>query len=274
MQTGTKQILLLAGALALTTVLYFAPKKLEKADTAAEPGMVSGLSFEGLLGQAKGQLKREELEPVNGLEKQLRVDSSNVELLDSLGKTWDRLQFPVVSAHYFEAIALKQPTEKNWINAGYRYFDSFRFSEDSLLRNMMVEKAIASYREVLKINPHNLDAKTDLGICYAEGTGNPMQGIMLLREVVTENPDHANAQFNLGVLSVRSGQLSKAVERFEKVLTLDPKNSRARFLLGRTLFGLGEKDKALANLRLIKKQENDPQIIAETDSLISQIHNP
>ena len=74
----------------------------------------------------------------------------------------------------------------------------------------------SSHGKVLAINPDNLDAKTDLGICYAEGTTTPMQGIMLLREVVEKNPG-ANAQFNLGILSVRSGQYDKALERFSKV---------------------------------------------------------
>ena len=67
----------------------------------------------------------------------------------------------------------------------------------------MVESAIASYKKVLEINPKNLDAQTDLGVCYAEGTGNPMQGILMLREVVKENPEHESAQFNLGILSVK-----------------------------------------------------------------------
>ena len=274
MQQGTRKILLLAGAVVLTAVLYFAPKKTEKAESMIPDGPGSRLSFEGILSQAKNQLKREELEPVNALEKQVRNDSTNTQLLDSLGKIWDRLDFPVVSSHYFEVIAQQQPSEKNWVNAAYRYFDSFRFTDDSLLRTYLVDKTISAYKEVIKLNPHNLDAKTDLGICYAEGTNSPMQGIMMLREVVTENPDHENAQFNLGVLSVRSGQLTKAVERFEKVLSIDPENNRARFLLGRTQFSLGENEKALANLRLIKKKENDPQLVAETDSLISKIHNP
>src|SRR5205085_11235923 len=146
---------------------------------------------------------------------------------------WDRVNMPQISSYYFEKIAQINPGEKTWINAAYRYFDAFRISGDSLLRHMFVDKAISAYKKVIEINPDNLDAKTDLGLCYADGTSAPMQGIMLLREAVEKKPDHEMAQFNLGILSLKSGQNEKAVERFQKVLDINPANKEARFLLGR-----------------------------------------
>ena len=137
----------------------------------------------------------------------------------------------------------------------------------------MVGKAVESYNKVLELNPGNLDAKTDLGVCYAEGTGNQMQGILMLREVVKENPEHENAQFNLGILSVRSGQMEKAAERFEKVLSINPKRLEARYILGQTYMKLGNNEKALLNLEQVKKESSDPQLIEEVNSLISQINN-
>ncbi|MFN8182733.1 MAG: tetratricopeptide repeat protein, partial [Bacteroidia bacterium] len=165
------------------------------------------------------------------------------------------------------------PGENTWINAAYRYFDAFKLSGDSTLQSMMVQQAIESYGKVLAINPDNLDAKTDLGICYAEGSTTPMQGIMLLREVVEKNPGHANAQFNLGILSVRSGQYDKALERFSKVLEIDPKRTLARFMIGRVYAQQGQKEKALAALEQVKKESSDPQLLQEADQLINQIQN-
>ena len=137
----------------------------------------------------------------------------------------------------------------------------------------MVEKAIGAYKKVLEINPTNLDAKTDLGICYVEGSSTPMQGIMMLRDVVKENPEHENAQFNLGVLSIKSGQFEKAIERFEKVLTINPKRNEAQILLGESYMKTGNKEKALENLEKAKKQATDPQLIQEVSNLISQVNN-
>ena len=126
---------------------------------------------------------------------------------------------------------------------------------------------------MLDLNPANLNAKTDLGICYAEGTAEPMKGILLLREVVEQDPKHANAQFNLGILSVRSGQMDKAIERFEKVLEIQPDKVEARYLLGRTLLQTGKTEKGIAQLQQIEKYTSDPQVLEEVNKLIHQVNN-
>ena len=185
---------------------------------------------------------------------------------------WDKLQMPQISSHYFEINAEKNPDEKSWINVAYRYYDAFRMTDDSTIRSIFVEKAISSYQKVLSFNPENLDAKTDLGLCFAEGTSAPMKGILLLREVVEKNPKHEMAQFNLGILSVKSGQYEKAIERFQKVLEINPSNKEARFLLSRTYSVLGKKDIALENLNMIK-DSNDPRFNEEVQNLINLINN-
>jgi cytochrome c-type biogenesis protein CcmH/NrfG len=271
MQADGKKLMLIAGAIVLTALLYFAPQKVKK-EKATEHNE-QAFSFEGLLKQAKGQLKRQELDPLETLEDELEKNPSSVSLLDTLGKSWDMKQIPAVAAFYYERLAEIKQDEKSWINAAYRFFDAFKSTDDSLLKSGFVGKAISSYRRVLAINPGNLDAKTDLGICYAEGTGSPMEGITLLREVVTENPEHQFAQYNLGVLSVRSGQYEKAAERFETVLRINPANVEARYLLGRTYMELKKNDLALENLEKVKRFTNDESIIKEVNSLISQINN-
>ena len=271
MRSGSKQILLIAGAVLLTAGLYFLPQKTEKKETTTQADG-DAFSFGALLTQAKGQLKRQELDGVNNVEKALEKSPDDENLNDSLGKIWDRLNMPYIAAHYYEEIALKNPQEKNWINTAFRYYDSFRMTDDSVMRKVFVDKAIDSYKKVLAINPENLDAKTDLGLCYAEGTSSPMQGILMLREVVQKNPEHENAQFNLGVLSVKSGQYDKAVERFEKVLQINPQNKDARFLLGRTYAAMGNKELALQNLNILK-ESGDQTYNNEVNTLINQINN-
>jgi tetratricopeptide (TPR) repeat protein len=268
MRTGIKQFLVIAGAAGLIVLLYFAPQKVKK----EKEEKVEPFSFKTILTEAKGSLKRQEAERISSIESVYLKDTNSVVLLDSLGKAWDAVNMPQISAHYFELLAERKPDERNWINAAFRYYDAFRISGDSMFRKMNVDKAIASYKKVLEINPKNLDAKTDLGICYAEGTNSPMQGIMMLREVVQENPKHEMALFNLGVLSIKSAQYDKAVDRFEKVLELNPNNKEARFLLGRTYISMGKSDLALKNLQMIRNT-SDSEFNNEVNNLISKINN-
>jgi tetratricopeptide (TPR) repeat protein len=268
MRTGGKQLLLLAGAAVLTTVLYLAPQKAKK----DSEKIIDPFSFESILEDSKKSLKKQEVEKINMFEAALKKDSSSLIVIDSLAQIWDNLNKPHISARYFELRAERRPDEKSWLNSAYRYFDAFKMISDSAFRKMYVEKAIACYQKVLEINPENLDAKTDLGISYAEGTSSPMQGIMLLREVIQKNPKHEMALFNLGILSVKSGQYEKAVERFESVLEVNPQNKEARFLLGRTYQLMGKTDLALKNLEPIR-QTNDTEFNSEVNNLINQINN-
>jgi tetratricopeptide (TPR) repeat protein len=250
---STKQILVIAGVLVLTAAMYFAPRKTKESvaevKLATQP-MAPSINFDERLRDVKKGIPSSELKKISDIE--IAVDKAaqtdKAKLLDSLGKTYDRFQLPDVAAHYYEEIAKKGSVEKDWLNAAYRYFDAFRASEDSLLRNAYVQKAIVCYVRVLEINPNNLDAKTDLGVCYTE-TPQPMQGIMMLREVVKSKPDHENAQMNLGLLSVRSKQFDRAIERFIKVIEINPKREEAYLYLGKSYAETGNKAKAIETFK-------------------------
>ena len=270
MQAKSQQLLLVAGASALAIALYLAPQKAVRENNTAETEIPA---FESQLNSAKSGLQRQEADLITALESELSKEVGNVSLMDSLGRRWDALQKPAIAAHYFEQHALLDQDEKSWLNAAYRYFDAFKSTTDSTQRNVMVGNAIRCYETVLKINPKNLDAKTDLGICYTEGTANPMQGIMMLRDVVKENPEHENAQFNLGVLSMRSGQYEKAAERFQKVLSINPERKEMYLMAGKAYMMAGNMTKAAENFEKLKKETADAALVAEANNYINQISN-
>ncbi|CAN5486729.1 hypothetical protein BH11BAC1_BH11BAC1_25400 [soil metagenome] len=270
MQARSQQLLLFAGASVLTIALYLAPNKVtsEKKTDRTETS-----DFEMQLNVAKSGLQRQEADMINSLEAKLEKESDNLSLMDSLGTRWDALQKPAIAAHYFEIHAKKEPGEKSWLNAAYRYFDAFQSTTDSVQRKTMVQNAIRCYENVIQKNPENLDAKTDLGICYVEGASNPMQGILMLRDVVKENPEHENAQFNLGILSMRSGQYEKSVERFQKVLSINPQRKEMYLLTGRAYLMAGNKAKAAENFEKLKKESADASLVAQANNYINQISN-
>lgn len=273
MHQSTKRIAFLAGALILTAGLYFAltgEKSKQSEETTEQSAAAGPLTFEEMNVEAKKGLNESQLKSINAAEEKAS-GSESVEDLTAVGKLWDEYRFPAIAAHYYEQVAEKQPAEKAWIDAAYRYFDGFQASPDTTVRQALILKAIVCYEKASQLNPENLDVKSDLGICYAQEGSNPMKGIMLLRDVVAKKPDHEMAQYNLGILSVQSGQLEKAVERFEKVVELNPKRTEARFLLARTYADLGRKEEAIKNFQIVKEEVTDPQLNAEIDNIIKQI---
>src|SRR6185436_8259126 len=142
----------------------------------------------------------------------------------------------------------------------FRYFDAYKMAVDSVMKTNMVGKAIKNYTKVLELNPKNLNAKTDLAVLYAEATSEPMKGIMMLREVVSENPNHENAQLNLGFLSVRSNQFEKAIERFDKVLEINPSRIEMHIYKGQLYAKMGDKAAAIESYVTFKQLSDNPQM--------------
>lgn len=90
-----------------------------------------------------------------------------------------------------------------------------------------------SVRENVPETPVNEEmSKIDRAVSLVQSGSNPMEGIMLLREVLAEDSTNVEALLYLGMFSVQSGQLDKARERFETILTYDPNQLDAHWQLG------------------------------------------
>ncbi|MEO8151384.1 MAG: tetratricopeptide repeat protein [Bacteroidia bacterium] len=271
-QTAKIQIGIVAAILALTVWLYLLPISKNTPETKSERPGGSGFQFEDVLAQTKKQYRPAQLMVINDLEKKIPTGNTDLAIFDSIGLAWDELKQPGIAAHYFEQKALKDNNEKSYINAAYRYFDAFKLTDDSALKSEMVNKAIVSYEKVISLNPKNLDAKTDLGVCYAEGTGTPMKGILMLREVISENPKHENAQLNLGFLSIKSQQFAKALERFDKVLEINPARNEVRIYKAQTYLQMGDTTKAKENLKEFISKEKDEKVKQDAESFLQSLN--
>ncbi|MFY8136978.1 MAG: tetratricopeptide repeat protein [Flavobacteriales bacterium] len=74
---------------------------------------------------------------------------------------------------------------------------------------------------------------------------NPMEGITILREIVSKDDANIDAHYWLGVFSVKSGQYDKAIERFNKVIDINPEYLAAYIDMGGLYMELDSAEKAL-----------------------------
>lgn len=277
MKGATLRIILIAGTVLLSVLLYFAPGQLnrEKSEgTAQTTGRsAEGFNADDLLSSAEGALDSTQIKNLEFLKDALKKNGDkDTASLDALGRFWDRNNIPAASAIWFERKAEVLKSEGGFLDAAYRYFDAFRMANDTTVRSEMVRKSIANYQKVLEINPKNLNAKTDLGACYADGTNEPMKGIMLLREVIAENPKHEMAQYNLAMLSVKSGQLDKAIERFNTVLEINPKRVEINFYLGQVYLQKGDTTQAIKSYEEFIKTA--PYDVSDVIKMVEKLKQP
>jgi len=288
MKKQTIQIVVIASAVAVTGYLYsLKPVRLQTAEKSGHNnGMVAGskpapataVNVEALSATAKTAIGPNLSVHINELEGQLKTaqGTEKTSLQLQLAKAWDNVSQPAPAAFYYQAAAKSENKFDDWLQAGNRFNSAFRVTQDSTLQATMLAGSVEAFTKATAMQPNNLEAKTGLGVAYVNGGApSPMQGISLLLEVVGKDPNNWNANFNLGLFSMKSGQFDKAVIRFTKLIEMksgDKRSIEPYFYLAESYKQLGEKEKAIAAYTACKEMmSDDPEFTKQIDRYISEL---
>jgi len=287
---GKKQIAVIAAVVVITGYLYFLPVKPLALAKAADrgTGKVAGATERpnantnvnvtvGMVSAtAKTVIQQDQAAKITGLEAQLKSatnDDDRLALQKQLAGLWDAASQPAPAAFYYRDIAQKQNTAANWIVAGNHFNDAYKLTQDTTAQPFFDAQAMEAFQNAMKLQPENLDAKTGLGVAYVNGGGTPMQGIALLLDVVRQDPKNWNANFNLGLFSMKSGQFEKAVERFKIASASKPDDVEPVFYLAESYKQLGLKKEAIDAYQKCKQLMPDPTFGQKIDQYIKELSN-
>jgi tetratricopeptide (TPR) repeat protein len=213
---------------------------------------------------------------ITALENSLKNAGSNADKLrfeTELAKKWDDVNQPAPAAFYYMAVAKEKNGYQDWINAGDRFNDAYKLTQDTLAQPTFVNNAVEAFNNALKLNPNGLEAQTGLGIADVNGGApSPMTGIGLLLGVVAKDPDNRKAVLNLGTFAMKSGQYQKAVERF-KALLAKKEELEPYFYLAESYKQLGMKKEAIDAYQKCKVLMPDPAFGTRIDEYIKELKN-
>lgn len=269
MRFNSRQIILIGIALVITSVLFYLGYKTPFAQPKAEgvSAFQKQFSEEAYVTEQIAALPAGTKEKVSPL-----AQATDKPSLIILVNTWDTIN-PFVSAHYAQKLAITDPSEATWFAAGTKFYNFASLSNDSSLVQTAVANAQTAFEKVIAINPSNLEAKNALAICIIQGENDVMKGVGLLKEVIEKDSNNVQALYTLGMLSVQSGQMDKAVERFEKLVTIQPFNPENYFYLGEVYAKTGQKEKAIKTYETCKTLLKDKEAKKEIESIISKLKN-
>jgi len=287
-----KQIAVIVIACAIMGYLYSLPVKgvtkakeaggHEKAVKASEqPANVTVDMVSSPAKTAIGAALASQITDLEGQLKSATGDAAKLDLQKQLAKHWDDVNQPAPAAFYYEAVAQKENSFDDWVSAGSHFNDAYKFSRDTVIQPALVTNAIASYKNAVKLKPANLDAKTGLGIAYVNQTslgmtdpdgGSPMQGIMILLDVVKQDPKNRNANLSLGMFAMQSRQYEKAVQRFKTVIAQKPE-VEPYFYLAESYKQLGMKKEAVDAYQKCKELMPDAAFGQQIDKYINELKN-
>jgi len=118
------------------------------------------------------------------------------------------------------------------------------------------------------------DAKVSAILAELARTEAPMQVIVKLRDLADDEPENVEAQYHMGLFSWQTNQYDKAMERFLKVIALDPAGyPDAYAYLGQAYATLDSVDEAVNALETYKTLVTDTALINGADRYIADIRN-
>lgn len=243
---------------------------------APEQEVSSNINEEYVSSAAKKQLTSQMQAEISDKEAQLQKATADAERLPiekDLAKNWDDLNVPAPAAFYYLSAARKDNSLQSWLDAGNRFNDAYKLTQDTVAKPAFLLNAVESFKKALVISPENLDAQTGLGIADVNGGApSPMTGISLLLGVVAKDPKNVKANLNLGLFSMKSGQFEKAITRFKNVVEQKPE-LEPYFYLAESYKQLGMKPEAITAYQKCKELAGDPAFNQKMDEYIKELKN-
>jgi len=190
--------------------------------------------------------------------------------LSGIAAFWANLNRHDIAALFKQKHASEQSNFKNWDTTGDAAVVAFRNSTDSLQQMYFLNEAIEAYANALLLE-EDITTQLKLAKLHTEVTGQTMQGVLLYREVVEKDPEHIQANFELGVLSIRSSQWEKALQRFNTVITANPDFIDAYILKAQSLVGLGRSQEAIEVLDDVRTKTDSPETLNVLDEIKKSI---
>jgi tetratricopeptide (TPR) repeat protein len=261
-------VLLVAGSLVLAVLLFIAPRTSASPDGNREAGALKKENPAEADLSVYVNMASKTLEPSRKSQFDRLEGSSR---FDSLAGFWQSLRRPDLAAYYAEKSLTKADSAASWIDAGNRYYYAVQFCEDRSEVPALYASAERCFRKALSIDDGNIDARIMLASCMVEGSGDPMEGIAMLREVEKSDSVNLKLQLTFAAFSMKSGQLPKAAERFRKALRADSSYIETYLHLADVYEQMGETDASINTLERFLAATSDPATKAEVRKYIEQL---
>jgi|GEM_PF-2420784 len=271
---STKQVALLLGAACLLIVVVLSLNNLNRSGAQIETAAQAPRTFEIDWNQTLGN----ELSALQIPESILKVEEGKLIIEhDDTASLKNSLEFSIQNnyqslAAYFQLqIAEKTESSSDWGKAGQSIYTYAVQMQDSLRRDFLMAEAIRCFDQVLEKSPSNRSATLYKGLALADNRETMMLAVPLLLQVVREDTANDLANYTLGLLAIESGQLDKALNRFEKLISLQPSNAEYHFQAARTAEMMGNKELALNYYRASLELTSNPQIQEQLNEIIKQL---
>lgn len=205
-------------------------------------------SIENLIIEARDQIGANFsiIEALNMELKSTENDLLKVEKLKNLSGKWYEFGYPAIAGYFAQEVAEIENDAESWSIAGTTYIMGVKESDQEKTRTWSFNRAVTALETAISLDPSNLSHQINLALAFIENPpkDNPMQGVLMLRDLDTKYPDNVKVLYQLGRLSIVTNQLDNAVKRLKRAEELAPNNKNVICLLAEAYTKLGNAQEA------------------------------
>lgn len=173
-------------------------------------------------------------------------DAQKAEALKNLAAFWYRNGSLAVSGLMAEQVAALENSDAAWSVAGATFFEALSAESEPARRQFCAKRAVKAFESAASLNTERVEHKVNIALVYAEQppADNPMQAVLMLRDLEQQHPDAPSVYNALGRLAIKTQQWERAIQRLEKAYSLDSRNRFTLCLLAKAYEGAGQAEKA------------------------------
>ena len=273
------QLISVTASVGLVVILFYFGKTVTSGNKNNPPGqsVSNEINIDTILNHAKEQLRPEQITWLGTLEKSVTrgdVKNQQLDIYHQLAHFWkDSIRIFEPYAWYEAEAARLEYSEKSLTFAAHLFLDNLRGEENPQLKKWKALQAKDLFERSLKINDKNDSSLVGLGASFIFGNiaDNPMEGILKVRQVIERDSTNIFAQMVLGHGSVISGQYDKAIDRFERVVRLQPNNLEAIIMIAETYERKADKPFAIMWYEKAVNLVNNPDLQRELKKRIGDL---
>lgn len=170
------------------------------------------------------------------LQKALKKNENDGDAAYTLGRTFLELEKDKDAIAYFEKAVKAKPANSNWhYELGLLYYNMGNYTGAA---GALKDAAAAGYRQ-------SNDFMENLGFCQLY-SGDIDNGLQNLNTVLQRKPDNTTILTNIAYAMYSTKRYQGAVDYYEKVLTINPKDATALYMAGMAFQKMGQKEKGQA----------------------------
>ena len=271
------QLISIAIALSLVACLYFLGKRSASTNNTPALSGPADINIDTILNHAKQNLTPAQITWLETLEKSVvrgDVKSQQLDVYHQIAHFWKDSARIFEPYAWYEAEASRlEYSEKSLTFAAHLFLENLRGETSTQLKKWKALQAKDLFERSLRINDKNDSSLVGLGACYIFGniTENPMEGILKVRQVAEKDSTNIFAQLVLGQGSTISRQYDKAIDRFERVIRLQPENMEAILLLAEVFERKGDKISAIKWYSKALPLVKNPEVNLELQKRINDL---